>query len=52
MDMAQSWVSSERIPELQQARHLSHLDIDSGHWPMVTKPVALARLLAQAAPDN
>ena len=25
------------------------MDIDSGHWPMVNKPVELARLLAAAA---
>ncbi|MDQ4037518.1 MAG: alpha/beta hydrolase, partial [Actinomycetota bacterium] len=24
-------------------------DIDSGHWPMVTRPIELARLLAAAA---
>ena len=25
------------------------VDIDSGHWPMVTKPAELARLLAADA---
>ncbi|MFD5408195.1 alpha/beta hydrolase, partial [Streptomyces griseorubiginosus] len=32
-------------------RHLDFVDIDSGHWPMFTKPAELARLLAAAAAD-
>jgi hypothetical protein len=27
------------------------VDIDSGHWPMFTEPLELARLLAAAATD-
>jgi pimeloyl-ACP methyl ester carboxylesterase len=37
------------VPELAMARNVEFVDIDSGHWPMVTKPVELARLLAAAA---
>jgi pimeloyl-ACP methyl ester carboxylesterase len=25
------------------------VDVDSGHWPMLTKPTELARILAAAA---
>jgi len=37
------------VPELASARHVEFLDIDSGHWPMMTKPIELAQLLAAAA---
>ncbi|MFD5406537.1 alpha/beta hydrolase, partial [Streptomyces griseorubiginosus] len=33
-------------------RHLDFVDIDSGHWPMFTKPAELARLLAAAAAEG
>lgn len=48
---AQAWISAGDVPELAKAKHLEFVDIDSGHWPMVTKPVELARLLAAAAAD-
>ena len=46
---AQEWISAGDVPELASARHVEFLDIDSGHWPMVTKPIELAQLLAAAA---
>jgi pimeloyl-ACP methyl ester carboxylesterase len=46
---AQAWINAGDVPELAKAKHLEFVDIDSGHWPMVTKPVELARLLAAAA---
>jgi pimeloyl-ACP methyl ester carboxylesterase len=46
---AQEWIASGELPELARVKHLEYVDIDSGHWPMVTKPVELARLLAAAA---
>lgn len=48
---AQQWISAGDLPELAKARHLTFVDIDSGHWPMVSQPVELARLLAAAAED-
>ena len=47
----QEWIAAGEIPELAKAKHLDLVDIDSGHWPMFTKPVELARLLAAAAID-
>jgi len=49
---AQEWVSDGEVPELAKARHLEFVDIDSGHWPMVSKPAELARLLAAAAAQD
>lgn len=46
---AQEWIDAGDVPELAQAKHLDLVDIDSGHWPMHTKPAELARLLAAAA---
>jgi pimeloyl-ACP methyl ester carboxylesterase len=46
---AQEWIDSGEIPELAKAKHVEFVDIDSGHWPMFTKPAELAKLLAAAA---
>jgi pimeloyl-ACP methyl ester carboxylesterase len=46
---AREWIDAGEVPELAQAKHLSLADIDSGHWPMVTQPDELARLIAVAA---
>lgn len=48
-DDARSWVASGDLPELAAARHVDFVDIDSGHWPMVTRPGDLARLLDRVA---
>jgi pimeloyl-ACP methyl ester carboxylesterase len=46
---AQKWIDAGEVPELAKAKHLDFVDIDSGHWPMLSKPIELARLLAAAA---
>jgi pimeloyl-ACP methyl ester carboxylesterase len=46
---AQEWIGAGDVPELAKARHVELVDIDSGHWPMITQPAELARLLAAAA---
>jgi pimeloyl-ACP methyl ester carboxylesterase len=43
------WIAEGELAELARAEHLELVDIDSGHWPMLTQPAALARLLAEAA---
>jgi len=45
---AQEWIAAGEVPELGKARRLDFAEIDSGHWPMVTQPVELARLVAAA----
>jgi pimeloyl-ACP methyl ester carboxylesterase len=44
---AREWIDGGQVPELARAKHLELVDIDSGHWPMVTRPRELARLLAE-----
>jgi pimeloyl-ACP methyl ester carboxylesterase len=46
---AREWIDGDDVPELAKAKHVEYVDIDSGHWPMVSKPAELARLLAAAA---
>ena len=43
------WMDAGQVPELPVAKHLELVDINSGHWPMVTQPRVLAGLLAEAA---
>ncbi|MET7747735.1 alpha/beta hydrolase [Micromonospora sp. NPDC005367] len=45
-DQAREWIAAGDVPELARAKHVDLVDIDSGHWPMVTRPVELARILA------
>jgi pimeloyl-ACP methyl ester carboxylesterase len=47
---AEEWVRAGEPPELAKAANIEYVDIDSGHWPMITQPVVLARILAAVAP--
>ncbi len=42
---AKEWIYGGQLPELARAREVDYIDIDSGHWPMFTQPVALADLI-------
>jgi pimeloyl-ACP methyl ester carboxylesterase len=46
---AKAWIDAGEIPELAKAKHVEFVDIDSGHWPMFTKPAELAQILAAIA---
>ncbi|MFI6426780.1 alpha/beta fold hydrolase [Promicromonospora sp. NPDC050880] len=46
---AREWIDAGDVPELARATHLDLVDLDSGHWPMFTRPVELARLLSEAS---
>ena len=46
---ARKWIDGGEVQELAKARHIDYIDIDSGHWPMFTRPGELAGLLAEAA---
>ena len=47
---AQEWIDGGDLPELARATRVEMVDLDSGHWPMLTRPEELARMLADAAP--
>jgi pimeloyl-ACP methyl ester carboxylesterase len=49
---ARDWIGAGDVPELAKAKHLEFADIDSGHWPMFSKPDELARLLADVAAQD
>jgi pimeloyl-ACP methyl ester carboxylesterase len=46
---ARKWIDAGEVPELARAGHVDFADIDSGHWPMLTRPAELAGILAAAA---
>lgn len=48
-EQARTWIKDGQIPELAAARHVSYLDIDSGHWPMISRSADFARVLDIAA---
>lgn len=48
-EQAKAWINGGDVRELASARHLSILDIDSGHWPMVSRPAELSSVLHAAA---
>jgi pimeloyl-ACP methyl ester carboxylesterase len=42
---AREWIAAGDVPELARAKYVDLVDIDSGHWPMVTRPTELAMIL-------
>ncbi len=48
---AREWVAEGQIAELTRVRSVDYVNIDSGHWPMFTRPTELADLLAAVAGD-
>jgi pimeloyl-ACP methyl ester carboxylesterase len=48
-DEAKAWIDAGDVPELARATRVSYVDIDSGHWPMITRPQELAGLLDRIA---
>lgn len=46
---AKDVIAAGDVPELAKSTRLELVDIDSGHWPMFTRPAELARLLVEAA---
>ena len=45
---AKAWVDGGDVPELAKATQVSYVDIESGHWPMVSCPAELARVIDAA----
>ena len=49
---AREWIEHGEVPELAKCKDVSFLDIDSGHWPMISAPAELADLLTRAAEES
>lgn len=49
---AREWIGQGEVPELAKTKNVAFLDIDSGHWPMISAPTELARLLSQEAGES
>ena len=46
-DDARGWIAAGEAPELGAIEHLELVDLDSGHWPMISAPQALAAVLVR-----
>lgn len=51
-EQAKAWIDAGDVPELSRAKHVGFVDIDSGHWPMVSRPAELARILDTATEEG
>ena len=49
VDDAKQWIASGQLGEFEKARALDFADIDSGHWPMYSKPIEFAGLLDEVS---
>lgn len=45
----QEWVAGGDVPELAKITSVSYVDLPGGHWPQITQPDALARVILDAA---
>ncbi|MBD2759517.1 alpha/beta hydrolase [Yimella sp. cx-573] len=43
---AQEFIDSGDLPELTKVKSLELVDLDSGHWPMFSRPAELAQVIA------
>jgi pimeloyl-ACP methyl ester carboxylesterase len=48
---AKEWIDHGEVPELAKSKNISFIDIDSGHWPMISAPAELAYILSRAAEE-
>ena len=51
-DQAKAWIDAGDVPELTRAKRVEFVDIDSGHWPMVSRSAELAGILDEASKDG
>lgn len=51
-DQAKAWIAAGDVPELSKANRVEFVDIDSGHWPMVSQPAEFARIIDAAARES
>ena len=45
---ARDRIESGDVPELARAQRVEYVDIDSGHWPMITCPDVMARVIHES----
>ncbi len=50
-DQAKAWIEAGDVPELSRAEHVAFVNLDSGHWPMVSRPTELAEILDAATEE-
>jgi pimeloyl-ACP methyl ester carboxylesterase len=48
-DDVRAWIAGGDLPELDRGRRVDLVDIESGHWPMASRPIELAALIGATA---
>lgn len=46
---ARAWIEAGDVPEMAGVKNLDLVDLASGHWPMISAPVELAKVLDEAS---
>lgn len=45
----EQWLAAGHLPELERVREKEYVDLGGGHWPQLTQPRSLARVILDAA---
>ncbi|GAA2089949.1 alpha/beta hydrolase [Kitasatospora saccharophila] len=48
-EQVRGWVAQGAAPEVSRMERVEYVDLDSGHWPMFTRPAELAALIDAVA---
>lgn len=48
-DDLRTWVAEGELPELAKTKNLTYIDLPGGHWPQLTQPDPLSRVILDAA---
>jgi pimeloyl-ACP methyl ester carboxylesterase len=48
-EQAREWAEGGEVPELAKAKTIDYVNIDSGHWPMYSRPAELTSIIAELA---
>jgi len=51
-DQARGWLEEGYLRELAQVREVEYVDLPGGHWPQLTQPAALAKVIVAAAEES
>jgi pimeloyl-ACP methyl ester carboxylesterase len=53
-EMLRDWIDQDMPPvqEFARMRHLTYVDLPTGHWPQLTRPQELAQVILDAIPNS
>ncbi len=50
--MLVDWIEGGHLPEVARLEHVELVDLPTGHWPQLTRPADLARIIAERTEDR